>query len=322
VTEQAYGRLGRRLRRILVMLPYAIRHPGISVDDLSQKFSVRREELIDDLNLVFLCGLPGYGPGDLIDVTLDEDHVYVRMADYFSAPLRLSPAEALILYAGGAALAQLPDMAEADALNRALKKLGRALGTESNDGRGAVTITLEAGPGAHMKLLNEALSGKRRIELEYLSASRAELTTRAVDPWALIAALGRWYLVGWDHRTSDERMFRVDRIKTVRVLDEAATVPDDFDPQRYKGAFRGSDGDTVTFEISPAAARWFEDYYPVKRAVGLDDGWRRVELASSGDRWAATLVLRLGTHVRRIEPESVLEEARSLAASIRARYDD
>ncbi|MDQ4027963.1 MAG: hypothetical protein M3214_07955, partial [Actinomycetota bacterium] len=85
MTEQAYGRLGRRLRRILVMLPYAIRHPGISVDDLSRKFSVRRQELIDDLNLVFLCGLPGYGPGDLIDVTLDEDHVYVRMADYFSA---------------------------------------------------------------------------------------------------------------------------------------------------------------------------------------------------------------------------------------------
>jgi proteasome accessory factor C len=318
VSEEAYGRLGRRLRRILVMLPYAIRHPGVSVDELSRKFSVNKRDLIDDLNLVFLCGLPGYGPGDLIDVTLDEDRVYVRMADYFSAPLRLSPAEALILYAGGAALAQLPDMKEADALKRALKKLGRALGTENNNGGGAVQVRLEIGPGAHLQQLNEALLDRKRIALEYFSASRAELSSRTVDPWALIAALGRWYLVGLDHSAKDERMFRVDRIKTVRVLDEPAPVPEDFDPQRYKGAFRGSNGNTVSFEISPSAARWFEDYYPVVDSAGMDDGWRRVELASSGDRWAATLVLRLGADVRRIEPASILEAARGLASSIAA----
>jgi proteasome accessory factor C len=322
VTEEPYGRLGRRLRRILVVLPYAIRHPGVRVEELARKFSVKKQDLIDDLNLVFLCGLPGYGPGDLIDVTLDEDRVYVRMADYFSAPLRLTPAEALTLYAGGAALAQLPDMTQADALNRALRKLGRALGTESGNGASAVTVALEGGPHAHMRVLNEALSQKRRVELEYFSASRAVLTTRAVDPWALIAALGRWYLVGWDHLAADERMFRVDRIKRATVLDEPAPVPDDFDPQRYRGAFRESDDAAVVFEISPAAARWFEDYYPVRAATTLDDGWRRVELASSSDRWAATLALRLGRHVRSIEPDSVVEEAHSLAREIAARYED
>ena len=73
-----------------------------------------KRDLIEDLNLLFMCGLPGYGPGDLIDVSYEEDRVYVRMADYFVAPLRLTPAEAIALYAGSAALAALPEMAEAD----------------------------------------------------------------------------------------------------------------------------------------------------------------------------------------------------------------
>ncbi|HWL65262.1 MAG TPA: protein pafC, partial [Actinomycetota bacterium] len=98
--EDPSGRLGRRLSRILLLLPYAIQHPGVTVGELAGKFGIDKRDLLDDLNLVFLCGLPGYGPGDLIDVDLDEDRVYVRMADYFAAPLRLAPAEALVLYAG------------------------------------------------------------------------------------------------------------------------------------------------------------------------------------------------------------------------------
>ncbi|MEA2447500.1 MAG: proteasome accessory factor, partial [Actinomycetota bacterium] len=120
MAEETSGRLGRRLGRILLLLPYAIQHPGVSVGELARKFDVDKRDLLDDLQLVFMCGLPGYGPGDLIDVDLDEDRVYIRMADYFAAPLRLSPAEALVLYAGTAALAALPGMEEAGALKSAL----------------------------------------------------------------------------------------------------------------------------------------------------------------------------------------------------------
>ena len=216
MTEEAYGRLGRRLRRILLMLPYAIKHPGVSVDELSRKFGVEKRDLLEDLNLVYMCGLPGYGPGDLIDVSFEDDRVYVRMADYFSAPLRLSPAEALSLYAGGAALASLPDMTDADALRSALEKLGRALGADG-DRSADVTVHLEEGASEHLGVIQEALRKGKRIHLEYLSASRGVLTERDVDPWGLIAALGYWYIVGLDHDSGEERMFRTDRIKAVAL---------------------------------------------------------------------------------------------------------
>ena len=322
MSEAAEGRLGRRLRRILLLLPYAIRHPGVSVDELAKKFDIKKRDLIEDLNLVFLCGLPGYGPGDLIEATVDEDRVYVRMADYFGAPLRLTPAEALALYAGGSALASLPGMEEADSLRRALGKLGRALGLGEKSGGGAgIAVQLDTAPAEHLERLQGALAERKQVELDYLSAARGELTTRTVDPWGLIAAVGRWYLVAWDHSRADERMFRADRIARVEVLATDAEVPDDFRPDRYRGAFVDRPGEsTITLEISPAAAKWFEDYYPVRSSRELENGWREVVLATGGERWPALLALRLGPDVRAIKPDSVLEAARALARDIAARH--
>jgi proteasome accessory factor C len=314
------GRLALRLRRILVMLPYAIHHPGVAIDELAKKFGVSKRDLIEDLNLLFMCGLPGYGPGDLIDVSYEEDRVYVRMADYFAAPLRLTPAEAIALYAGSAALAALPEMTEADALRRALAKLGRALGADSQQVPG-IEVRLAAGSVDHLKDLQHALERATQVRLEYLSASSGELTSRTVDPWALVATVGHWYLIGWDHLRDDERMFRTDRIKSVEVLDAPAPVPEDFDPSPYQGAFVGRSGQrTFAIEISPGAASWFEDYYPVSSSEPLPDGWRRVELQTADPRWAASLILQLGKDARAISPGPILEGTRALASAIAGRY--
>jgi proteasome accessory factor C len=322
MSTDAQNRLGKRLQRILLLLPYAIKHPGVSLDELARKFELRKKDLVEDLNLVYLCGLPGYGPGDLIDVAMDDEHVYIRMADYFGAPLKLTPVEALALYAGGAALVDTPGLEDADALKRALEKLGKALGTAQQDaGDVGIQVKVERDTAGHLDELNRALRERRRVHLEYLSASRGQLTKREVDPWGLITALGHWYLVGWDHLSEDERMFRLDRMKDVEVRHEVANVPHDFEPERYKGAFVGGDSQTrVTFEISPQAARWFADYYPIDESEEMDDGWTRVTLQTGGTRWAATLLLRLGADARNAEPAAIGADARSLAKEIAARH--
>jgi proteasome accessory factor C len=212
-------------------------------------------------------------------------------------------------------------MEKADALQRALEKLERAIAGAGQDGAGEVEVALEGGTLSHLDTLRTALDAGSQIDVEYMSASRGEMTRRTIDPWALVAALGRWYLVGWDHLSKEERLFRVDRIKTAEVLDEPATVPEDLDTSKYRGAFTGEGADTtVTFDISPQTATWFEDYYPIKRARDLRGGWRRIELYSSGNRWAATLALRLGSDARNFKPDSVVEEARRLARAMAARH--
>ena len=317
--EGSGGRLGRRLGRILLMLPYAIQNPGVSVGELSRRFGVAKKEIIDDLNLVFMCGLPGYGPGDLIDVSIDDDRIFVDMADYFAAPLRLTPGEALSLYAGGSALAELPGLENAESLRNALTKLGRALGVDGE--KTGIGLRFEPAPAEHRATLRDALSRQKRVRLVYQSANRDEPTERDVDPWGLIAALGRWYLVAFDRLTEEERMFRLDRMKTATITDTDADVPDDFDPERYKGAFTGAgDQGRVSLEISPEAARWFADYYPVEMGAELDDGWRKVTMVSSGDRWMARLMLQLGKDCRNPDPPDLMDRADELAAAIAARH--
>jgi proteasome accessory factor C len=316
MTADGGGRLGRRLGRILLVLPYAIRHPGVSVGELARKFDMDQRDLLEDLNLVFMCGLPGYGPGDLIDVDLQGDKVYVRMADYFASPLRLTPAEGLALYAGGRALAALPEMAEAASLKGALDKLARALGVR--EGGGGLMVELEA--AEHLDTLRRALEDGRQVRFEYYSASKLEVTERTLDPWTLVGVKGHWYVVGFDHLREEERIFRVDRFKSASLGDEAAPPPDDFDPDAYSDAFRPRSGqEALKLETSPEA-RWFEEYYPTTTAKALPDGWRSLELYSAGDVWAAGVLIGLGSDARNVKPESALAAARRLATAIADRH--
>ena len=120
------SRTARRLTRILSMVPWVIAHQGASVDEVCRRFGYTERELLEDLNLVFVCGLPGYGPGDLMVAYVENDEVIVDMAEYFSSPFRLTPAEALGLLASGSALISTTQAPEA--LEQAVGKLAGALG--------------------------------------------------------------------------------------------------------------------------------------------------------------------------------------------------
>jgi len=88
-----------RLARMLVVVPYLIQHPGTTLDETSALFAIPVPQLRRDLEQLFLAGLPPYGPGDLIDVDIDEDGgIWVAMADHFARPLRLTRQEALAVY--------------------------------------------------------------------------------------------------------------------------------------------------------------------------------------------------------------------------------
>ena len=87
-----------RLRRLLALVPYVVQHPGTPLSEISQLFDLAESELMEDLNLLFMSGLPPYGPGDLIDVVIEEGRVWIEMADHFARPLRLTRNEAVALY--------------------------------------------------------------------------------------------------------------------------------------------------------------------------------------------------------------------------------
>ncbi|MGH2704944.1 MAG: helix-turn-helix transcriptional regulator [Actinomycetota bacterium] len=305
-----------RFRRLLVFVPFVISNPGVEVSEVCTRFGITRRQLMGDIELLFLCGLPGYGPGDLIEASVDQGQVWIRMADYFSRPLRLTPAEGLMLYAGGRAMVAAGIGGEA--VEGAMTKLEAALGP---DALGRVSIGLESAEG--LAAVREALEKRRRLHIVYYAHSKAETTERDVDPWALFVSGGWWYLAGWCHRVEDERVFRVDRMRSVRLLDVPAEVPADLDLRGYEGVYAGSaDAVEVELEMAPEAAAWVGERYPLEAREPLDDGWERLRLSASGTAWLERLLLRLGSQARAVRPPELATRVRELACRVLERYRD
>lgn len=303
-----------RFRRLLLLVPYVIRNPGVEVKEVCRRFEIGRPQLMADLNLLFVCGLPGYGPGDLIEATVEGGRVWIRMADYFSRPLRLTAAEALLLYAG--AKAMLAAGVGDEALERAIPRLETALGPDVLS-----RVRLELAGVEGLAAVREAITSRRRLHLVYHAHSRDETTERDVDPWALFLSGGWWYLLGWCHRVQDERVFRVDRMRQVTVLEAAATVPDDVDLSRYGSVYVEAPGATpVTLDLAPEAVGWVGERYPLESREPQEDGWVRVRLSAGGTAWLERLLVRLGTRARVVEPAVLGERVRDLACRLAQRY--
>src|SRR5947199_10787777 len=86
-----------RMPRLLALVPYLLARPGIRIDDAARDFGVSAKQLRRDLELLWMCGLPGYGPGDLIDLSFEGDAVTVTFDAGMNRPLRLTGGEATAL---------------------------------------------------------------------------------------------------------------------------------------------------------------------------------------------------------------------------------
>ena len=284
-----------RLHRLLALVPWVAAHDGPAVAEVCARFGCTEDELADDLQLLFLCGLYPYTPDTLIDVDVAEGRVWIRYAEYFSRPLRLTPAEGLALLAAGQAVLATPGADENGPLARGLRKLARALGVTADE---AVEVALAPAPPEVMAALAEATASHRQVELDYYSFGRDQWSQRVVDPYAVFSAGGQWYVSAWCHMVDDERLFRLDRVRAARLLASTFAPPaarPDFAVYRPR-----TEDPRVTLELEPSA-RWVLDQYPVEEVTELDGGRVRVRLAVSEQAWLERLLLRLGRAARVVE---------------------
>ncbi len=306
-------RTAGRLTRILAMLPWVIANRGATVAEVCERFGYRQEELIQDLRLVFMCGLPGYGPGDLIVAQVEGDRVVVEMADYFAQAPRLTPAEALALLSAGLAL--LGADQASDALESAVAKLSRVL---VPDGEELLAVDLDAEPELVAELRRAALEG-RVVTIDYVYLGRKREAVRRVEPWLVFSSLGNWYLFGHDHLSGEERVFRVDRIRTLEVSDERFEPPRDIPEPQIR--YVPSDDDVqCVIDLGPRA-RWVIDYYPVE-ILSEDGDAVRVRFSSIDPSVPAGLLLRLGADAALVEGDEVAEALARLREEVLALYQD
>jgi proteasome accessory factor C len=310
-----------RLPRLLALVPYLMSHPGAQVPEVARLFGLTEKQLVDDLQLVWMCGLPGHTPGDLIDVSWDGGEILIDNAETIARPLRLGIDEASALLVALRMLAELPEFEEGDALARVIAKLESAAGEGAAAVSNQVAFEVDAAPDA-MVTVRDALRGGRRLSLRYYVPGRDEITPREVDPTRLVMVDGRSYLEGWCYRADGMRLFRLDRMIGAEVLDVAADPPAEAEPiDVADGVFRPSPTDElVEVELTPAG-RWVAEYYPCEEVTELGEGRLRVTLRARDQGWLVRLALRLGDSGRVVSPESLAGRVREEACAALSRYE-
>ena len=300
---------GTEVQRILAIVPWIVANPGASKEEIAIRFGMTLEQLDEDLLLVLMIGVPPYSPGDYLDVDDDGEFVTIRLADQFSRPLRLTPAEGLSLLAAGRTLLAVPGSDPDGPLATALTKLERALDLPN--------VIVQVGEPVYLEAVRDAVARGERVEIDYWSAGRDDLTTRRIDPALAFFAMGEWYVSAYCHRANAERMFRVDRIRALRATGEQFEVgandeiADVFTP--------AADDPRVTLELEPSSA-WVSDAYPAESTTTRADGTLEVELAVSEPAWLERLLVRLGPEARVIRPQSARRAGAVAARRVLARY--
>lgn len=289
-----------RLSRLLALVPWLYANDGITIANAARHFQVSPRQLEADLWLLILCGLPGYGPDQLIDIQFwgEDARIHVIDPQTLERPLRLSGDESAALLIGLRLLAQVPGSHDRAALVSATSKLEEASGRAT----AMDAVVIDSGNSAEVvAVVDEAIAQGRSVHLRYAGSSRDEITDRQVDPHHVWSTDGRAYLEGWCHLAMAVRTFRVDRILQANLGEPSAA------PAAADAANRPSTVDQgIIAEVRLAPeARWALDVYPMT-ATGQDAdggifGWIRVHDSS----WLVRLTLEMGGQMQVLGPADV-----------------
>jgi proteasome accessory factor C len=291
------------------------------VAEAAEHFNVSPAQLRKDLGVLFVVGLPGGMPDDLIDVDLEafEDDGVIRVsnADYLARPVRFAPAEAVALTVALGALLETADDVAAEVVERTLDKLRTAAGGEDAPRLHVDAADLVSRPAEQR--LREAIRTQRQVRLRYHAASHDDVSVRVVDPRAVAHVNGLAYLDAYCHTAQADRAFRVDRVLDAEVLPTAVADPQALPKDLTREWFTGGRTTPVTLRLAPEGS-WLPEYVPVREQTLLPDGGLEVELDAASHIWILRLLGRLTPDVQVLSPASLADEHRHRLAQALALY--
>ncbi len=310
-----------QVRRLLSLVPYLREHDGAAMVDVAAAFGISVRTLREDLNVLWMCGMPGLTPGDLIDIDMDavegEGVIHLSNADYLTRPLRLSTDEALALVLGLRTLREIAGPGQRAAVDRALRKLEAASGSAPTD---QASVRITAAQDEIQARVNEGLERGLSLDLTYDVASRTETTRRRVDPLRVFVLEGYGYLEAWCHSAVGLRTFRLDRVAAVEVTDVPVEPHDVVLKDLTTGWFETlRDAPLVTLDLA-AEASWVAEYYPTEATSARADGGLTVTLRVRDPGWLRSLLLGLRGGATVVAPQGAGDSAAAAAQAALDQY--
>lgn len=315
-----------RLARLLAMVPYFQARPGIKLSAAAADLGVTPKQLTTDLEQLFVCGLPGYGPEHLIDIQFWDGYVSVVFTAGMDRPLRLTGPEANILLMALNMLSDTGGAVETSAVRSAIAKIEEAMGATYRSV--SAKAPSDDAPRPVDSVIRAAVEAGLALQITYYTASRDDVTQRIVDPIRIRAVDGNSYLEAWCRRSEGVRMFRFDRVESAELTGEPSTPPADavrpVEPSEAIG-FSVLTGElpVAHIEVDPDAL-WLLEYYDAEPDEEFDTaptGPVTAVLRYGSPEWLSRFILGFGGSVRLLSDTATVGPLVAQAAqSARQRY--
>lgn len=299
-----------RVSGLLRMLPWLMKQERVSVAKMAKQFSMSESDLIEDIETASMCGVPPYTPFELTDIYIDDGYIFVGVNKRFERSLELTSSEAFGLNLMAAAAKELPGFTRGKDLKSAVKKLRKVLGDD------VVDVDIES--PTFLPVVTEAASSGQRVRMTYWTPARNEESERTITVRTVFVDRGHWYIRADDDASNDSRHFRVDRIRSVSLLNEFVAVSEATAqvPTWFADA---SGSETVTAEVAASAA-WVVETYPCTVREERADGSYLIDIVSNSEHWLGRLLLRAGGAITVVAPIEMASVQARTAKAVLARY--
>ncbi len=292
-----------RTARLLDLVPYLTTHQGIAISELAKTFNTTVKEITDDLNTLWMCGLPGYTPLELIDLEFESGFVSIRNAETLAAPRALDRAEALSIYMGLDLLS-----AELGGSNSSLvseiTNLQEQLRSQLIS---APQVQIEASLASELRaLILRAIRRRGWLEITYHSAANDQVTKRQVAPYELSQSGSHEYLQGYCDSAKAIRNFRADRI--VDVIE----IADQVWPSNQVAA----NEEAVEYEVKVhASSRQVLEVLP---QITANSSTATIQGFSA--QWISRAILSLAGQVEAVDPNEIRVAVHARATTALGNY--
>jgi len=295
-----------RALRSMDLIPYVLENPGVSIAELSARFSVTQAQIESDLQLVFMCGLPGYTPYELIDVAFEDGVVSIIDPQVLDKPRKFSSNEIVVIALGLKILIDI-NQTNSTALTKLKQLSDKIVKLGSNK---SILMAGDVSAFPFFEIISKGISEQRVLDLQYHSLTKDEITQRKVLPEKLYFLNGSLYLSAIDTDIDSDRVFKVDLIKECKIGERVAG----------KKVLESSTEITVILDVQKSNRNFIERNSSIITAMQENDDLIRVHLQVSNLEWIKLTVLSNAPGITVVSPEPLANAVKQSARDLLALY--
>ena len=295
-----------RALRTMDLIPYILENPGVSIIKLAKQFSVTEKQIESDLQLVFMCGLPGYTPYELIDLIFEDGVVSIIDPQVLDKPRRFTKSELVVIALGLQLLGELSasDSARLSKIKLLSNKIIQLGGSNS------IIFAPSSSKSPFVEVISKAITNKKSLTMQYQSLVKDEVSIRTVFPHNLYFMNGNLYLSAMDLAAKADRVFKVELIKTCEVGKDIGSEVVNENNSTLE----------VVLDVQKTYKNFIERNSSIITAVEEQKNCFRVHLKLSNLEWLKRSILSNSPGIKVISPSLLAQEVSALATSLLASY--